>query len=291
MRFDLHVHTTASDGTLTPSALVRRAAERGLAAVAITDHDSVEGIPEALRAVASLTEHPIAVIPGVELSAVHRSRDIHLLGYFVHHTDPSLSAHLEDLRSARRHRAETIVAALTAAGYAITLDEVLELSAGGAVGRSHVARALVDRGHAEDVTDAFSRLLGRGKPFYVAKDVRTPLEVLRIVREAGGVPVLAHPGITRADDLIPELIDAGLAGIEAFHAEHTPEQRERYQALARRHGLIATGGTDYHGPLAPNPPLGSTDVPVEALTSLFEAAGRPLPPHIVDALPADGPAT
>jgi 3',5'-nucleoside bisphosphate phosphatase len=274
VRFDLHVHTTASDGTLPPAEIVRRAAAGGLTAIAITDHDSVEGVPEALQAAAELDDS-LYVIPGVELSAVHDGRDVHILGYFVDHTDPTLRAHLADLRAARLSRARAIVDALAAAGYELSLTEVMDLSDGGAVGRSHVARALVRRGHAADVSDAFRRLLGRGRPFYVPKDVRTPSGVLRVILEAGGIPVLAHPGVTGVDDLIPALLAEGLAGLEAFHAEHTPEDRERYRALAARLGLLATGGTDYHGPSAPNPSLGSTEMPDSALTELLYAAGVP----------------
>lgn len=272
MRFDLHVHTTASDGTLRPAELVRRAAESGLAAVAITDHDSVEGISEALAA-AEESVRSISVVPGVELSAVHESLDVHILGYFVDHSDPHLLAHLSDLRAARLNRARAIVEALDAAGYEISLDEVMQLSDGGAVGRSHVARALVHRGHAADVTDAFRRLLGRGRPFYVPKDVRTPSGVLRVILDAGGIPVLAHPGVTGADDLIPGLVAEGLAGLEAYHSEHDPAEQLHYANLAQGLGLLVTGGTDYHGPAAPNPDLGAVAMPDSVLTALFAAAG------------------
>ncbi|MDF1542458.1 MAG: PHP domain-containing protein [Anaerosomatales bacterium] len=276
MRFDLHVHTTASDGTLTPTEIVRQAAEAGLVAVAITDHDSIEGVQEALDAAAACHEC-ITVIPGVELSAVHGGLDVHILGYFANPADVELRTHLSDLRVARLNRARAIVAALDAAGYHLPLDEVMDLSEGAAVGRSHVARALVHRGHAQDVSDAFKRLLGRGKPFYVPKDVRTPAEVLQVILDAGGVPVLAHPGVTGADDLIPELVASGLAGLEAYHAEHGPGQRQHYARLAAGHGLLLTGGTDYHGPFAPNPALGSVEMPDSVLPALFAAAGRSLP--------------
>ncbi|MBE0416287.1 MAG: PHP domain-containing protein [Coriobacteriia bacterium] len=274
MRFDLHVHTAASDGTLSPADVVRRAAAQSLVAVAITDHDSVEGVAEALETAAALGA-TVSVIPGVELSAVHEGRDVHILGYFVNHTDPDLRTHLADLRTARLNRARTIVEALAAAGYEVSLDEVMDLSDGGAVGRSHVARALVHRGHAADVSDAFRRLLGRGRPFYVPKDVRTPSEVLRVILDATGIPVLAHPGVTGVDDLIPALVAEGLAGLEAYHSEHGPEERERYSALAAKLGLLATGGTDYHGPTAPNPSLGSVDMPDSVLAALLKAAGVP----------------
>ncbi len=276
MRIDLHVHTTASDGTLTPSEVVAAAIDKRVHAIAITDHDSVQGVAEALAAATSHPEAPI-VIPGVELSSVHGDSDVHILGYFVDHTDERFLEHLRDLRDARTRRAETIVAALAAAGYTIEMRHVLTLSAGAAVGRSHVARVLVEQGVADDVTDAFRRLLGRGKPFYVPKDVRTPEEAVRVVRAAGGVPVLAHPGVTGGDHLIDTLVSVGLAGIEAYHAEHDTEERARYASLAESLGLIVTGGTDFHDPAAPTGDLATVDVPNGVLEALYAVAGRTLP--------------
>jgi predicted metal-dependent phosphoesterase TrpH len=270
MRADLHVHSTASDGSLTPAELVRLALARGLDVLAISDHDSVEGIASALEAAAGTG---LVLIPAVELSAVHGGRDIHLLAYFVDHTSEKLLAHLSDLRQARLHRAETMVAALNAAGLAVDIDQVLALSGGGAVGRSHIARALVDAGHAETVSDAFTRLIGRGKPYYVAKDARSPREVLATVVASGAVPVLAHPGVSGATDLVPQLVAVGLRGLEAYHADHTPAQRDSLLALAARFGLLVTGGTDFHGPGTPNPDLGAADVPEACVRALLAAGG------------------
>jgi predicted metal-dependent phosphoesterase TrpH len=270
MRADLHAHTTASDGSLSPSALVGLARDVGLDVLAVTDHDSVAGIPEALAAARGT---PVRLVPAVELSAVWEGRDVHVLGYFVDFEDRVLLRHLIDLREARLRRAETIVASLTDAGYNIDIQDVLALAAGGSVGRSHVARALVNQGHAATVSDAFTRFLGRGCPFYVPKDVRSPVEVLDVVQSAGGVPVLAHPGVTKVDALITPLVVAGLGGIEAYHAEHTAEQRAHYAWLARSLGLVATGGSDYHGTGTPGVQLGSVDVPqveVERLLALSQ---------------------
>ena len=267
---ELHAHSTASDGTLPPSELVARAAGFGVEVLSITDHDSVEGLADARDACRAAR---ITFVTGVELSAVHDGRDVHILGYFMDSSDEALLAHLTDLRAARRRRAETIVHALQEAGYAVSLDDVLAFSEGGAIGRSHVARALVAGGHAEDVTDAFRRLLGRGRPFYVPKDVRSPLDAIEVITDAGGIAVLAHPGITGIDDVIPELADQGLAGVEAFHADHTPEQRLRYKRLSEELGLLVTGGSDYHGPEAPNPELGSVELPDGALDRFLSAGG------------------
>ncbi|MBS3957199.1 MAG: PHP domain-containing protein [Clostridiales bacterium] len=277
VRIDLHVHTTASDGTLTPSETVALAAAKGLDAIAITDHDSVEGVEEALSAAES-TEHAPIVIPGVELSSVHDDRDVHILGYFVDHTNPAFLNQLEDLRQARLGRAETIVTALSNAGYAIDLPHVLALSSGGAVGRSHVARALVEQGMVTNVTEAFRNLLGRKKPFYVPKDVRTPAEAVKLIREAGGVAVLAHPGVTGCEHLARCFISSGLEGIEAYHSEHDDVTSQRCASLANELGLIVTGGSDFHGLDSPNDDIGGTAVPPGVLFELYRRAGRPLPP-------------
>lgn len=271
MHLDLHVHTTASDGTLTPAELVSRAISSQISTLAITDHDSVDGVDQAMQAAKN---SPLTVIPGVELSALHEGRDVHILGYFIDHRDSGLRDRLTQLREARRQRAGSIVAALRDAGYELTLDEVLELSAEGSVGRSHVARALVSRGHAPDIAQAFERFIGRGAPFYISKPVTEPADVIRLVRSAGGVAVLAHPGVTRLDDAIPDLVNAGLQGLEAYHGEHTPEMQKRYADLARRHSLIVTGGSDYHGPQSSGPSLGSIEMPAHVLPDLFARAAR-----------------
>jgi len=266
MKADLHVHSTSSDGTSTPSQLVALALERGLRVLAIADHDSVEGLPEALEAAKGST---LTVIPALELSAVDGGRDVHVLGYWIDFADELLGQRLADLRTARFNRAKTMVRLLGEAGYDLDLASVLELSDGGAVGRSHVARALVGAGHAETIRDAFERLIGRGQPYYVAKDARTPAEAIRIIRDAGGLPVVAHPGVNGVDDLIGGMLEAGLAGIEAYHADHTPEQRQHYAEMARCAGVIATGGTDFHGSAAPNPELGTVEIPTASIEALL----------------------
>lgn len=269
MRADLHAHSTASDGTLAPAELVALAARYGLTHLALTDHDTADGIPEAVEAAASMG---IALIPGIELSATAADgRDVHVLGFFIDHKDPALRAYLSELWAARLKRAERMVSALAQAGVPIGIDGVQELAAGGVIGRSHIARALVAAGHAASVRDAFERLIGRGRPFYVPKTAHPPEDAVGIVRRAGGIAVIAHPGISRIDDLIPPLIEAGVQGIEAYHADHTPEQREHYAHLAALSGLLVTGGTDYHGPDAPNPPLGTIELPEGAVEALLAA--------------------
>ncbi|TLM78021.1 MAG: PHP domain-containing protein [Actinobacteria bacterium] len=269
MRADLHVHSTASDGSSSPSGLVALALELGVDVLSITDHDSVAGVAEAAAAARGTA---LTLVPGVELSAVVGTRSVHVLGYFVDTRDERLLAHLFDLRAARLRRAEAIVASLVAAGIPLSMDDVLRLSCDGAVGRAHVARALVDSRVVHSTDEAFARLIGRGAPHYVPRDVRTPAEVVGIIRDAGGLAVLAHPGVSKADDIIRPLAADGLAGIEAFHGEHTPQQCERYASMARDLRLLVTGGTDYHGPAFSYKDLGSVAVPAEAVEA-FLAAG------------------
>ena len=271
MKADLHVHSTASDGSASPAELVSLAVDGRLDVLAIADHDSVEGVEEAASAAGSTS---VRLVPALELSAFIDGRDVHVLGYYVDHRDPDLTARLGELRHARLQRARRMVGALREDGLLVSLDDVLALSDGGAVGRSHVARALVRAGHAADVSDAFGRLIGRGRPYYVAKDACSPAEAIALIRRAGGLAVLAHPGVNRLDDLVEGLVGAGLAGIEAYHADHTPEQRAHYAALAASFGLVATGGSDYHGAGAPNPPLGSVDIPDSAIEAFLAWPSR-----------------
>jgi 3',5'-nucleoside bisphosphate phosphatase len=271
MKADLHVHSTASDGTLSPTALVERAHARGVEVLAIADHDSVSGLAEAHEAAQRLG---VTLINAAELSAVADGRDIHVLAYFVDPTDSRLEDLLRELRASRRARAEAMVAALGEAGFDISFDDVLDIAGGGALGRSHVARALVSAGHAESIRRAFETLIGRDRPFYVPKSSATPDEVIATIRTLGAIPVLAHPGVTQTDDLIDEMVDAGLLGIEAYHADHTPEQILSYAELAEKMGLLVTGGTDFHGPGAPNPDIGSVAVPPTNVAELIAAGER-----------------
>lgn len=269
LRADLHVHSSASDGTLSPHAIVRLAARAGLTHLAITDHDSVSGLDEALDACVALG---VKLIPGVELSATtERGDDVHILGYFIDPTSPLLLDRLTRFRLARSHRAERMVRSLADAGIPVTIDEVLRFAQDAAIGRAHVARAIVASGHAVSVKDAFERFIGRDAPHYIAKESPRPEEAISYIIEAGGIPVIAHPGVGGHSYLIERLIRQGLAGIEAFHADHAPEERLHYAALARELGLLVTGGSDFHGPQGPNPPLGSVELPAQHIEALLAA--------------------
>ncbi|UIP59058.1 PHP domain-containing protein [Agromyces marinus] len=246
---DLHAHSTVSDGTDTPAELVAAAALAGLEALAITDHDSTAGWSEAADAARA---HGIALIPGLELSTRVQFASVHVLGYLVDPTDPGLVAETRRIRESRLTRAEEIVRRI-AADYELTWDDVLaQTTVGSTIGRPHIADALVARGHAETRSDAFAGILhwrsGYAQPHY-APD---PLTGIRLIRAAGGVPVLAHPGTRGAEEVIPDsrlrrLVAGGLFGLEVDHPENTDAAKPRLREMARRHGLAITGSSDYHG--------------------------------------------
>lgn len=263
---DLHLHTTASDGSSSPTELVMAAARLGLTAIAVADHDSVAGVKEAVDAGKSVG---VEVIPAIEMSSEADSRIIHFLAYFIDYENDDLQRVLSDLREARFARAQKIVDRLNKLGVDIDMDEVLVESAGGAVGRAHVARALAARGSVPTIRDAFSLHLAEGKPAYVSKLVLEPLDVINKLHAAGGLVSLAHPALSQADDLIDEFISYGLDAIEAYHSEHTAEQIEHYIRLAKDKNLLVTGGSDCHGERSSRGiKLGEAGVPDSVLEDL-----------------------
>ncbi len=273
MSVDLHIHSSASDGTLTPDELVNLARATGIGTIAITDHDSVQGITEALS---SGARAGITVIPAVELSAETDGRSVHILGYFIDHLDQGLLQHLASLRETRLARAHELVRVLADGGYPIALEDVLSRAAGGSVGRAHVARALADAGLVPSPGAAFDRLIGRGKPYYVSKRVASPESVIATIRRAGGIAVLAHPAVSESEDLIGPLSAVGLEGVEVFHAQHTPADRLRLSEIAVNLNLTVTGGSDFHGSGDGRTRLGSGDMPDTALADFIRfAESRP----------------
>ncbi len=274
MAVDLHIHTTASDGTLTPAEVVTEALGQGLTAIAVTDHDSVEGVAVAR---ARAADEPIEIVSGVELSShTAACEDVHILGYFLDISSAALSVTLEALRRQRADRADAIIGALADAGCSVCREDVETLAGDGAVGRSHIARALVAAGDAVSIDDAFRRLIGHGAPFYRPKRTLSGREALALIHACGGAAVLAHPGVNGEGALI-ELLDVGLDGIEAFHAEHTERQRAHYVAIAEHHGLVATGGSDFHGPGTKNAILGAGGCPPSAVDELRERSSLSRP--------------
>lgn len=267
MQFDLHVHSTASDGALSPAQLVESSLCQGLTALAITDHDSVEGIGEALSA-AEKTD--LIIIPGVELSASWNGTDLHILGYFIDPANPSLIDRLVSLRQARTTRARKMVARLRDSGIMVQFEDVLNLAGSGSLGRSHIARALVAGGLCSTASEAFSDLIGHGRPFYIPKPEVDPAEVIESIIAAGGVAVFAHPGVHDSDECIPYLVEAGLGGIEVYHPLHTHTQKQHYTEIADKYGLLLTGGSDFHGFDSPGGLLGGEKIPVKSLIELLK---------------------
>jgi predicted metal-dependent phosphoesterase TrpH len=258
---DLHMHSTASDGSRTPGDVVRAAKAAGLVAIALTDHDTVDGLAEAQGAGAELG---VRVVNGVELSAVEGEAETHLLG--LHLRDALvIERELGALRDMRERRGQQIVEKLVALGVQVTFDDVLSQAGGGAVGRPHVARALVADGWATDVRDAFDRYLGAGKPAYVAKDQLTMAAAIAIIHSAGGLAVLAHPGGAGTRERLTALMALGLDGVEVKHPGHSPSDTARLNTLASQLGLVVSGGSDWHG--APDGPrtIGMMQVPEEWL--------------------------
>ncbi|MDF2924524.1 MAG: metal-dependent phosphoesterase [Paenibacillaceae bacterium] len=245
---DLHTHTIVSDGTGTPADNVRLAREAGLYAVAITDHDTIAGLKEAEAAGQRLG---VVVVPGVELSTVAEGKDIHVLGYYMDTGDDLFLSRLEELRSVRDIRNEMMVSRLRELGMAVTMEELQSRrGSGGAavtVGRPHIAGLLVEKGYAVSLRDAFDRYLGEGAAAYVNPPRIRPETAVEWIHEAGGAAVLAHPGLYGKDALVEKLAAGGLDGIEAYHSDHCEDDVERYLGVAKRHGLLVTAGSDYHG--------------------------------------------
>ncbi len=270
-RADLHVHTTASDGTLTPEEAVHEAARAGLYAIGIADHDSVDGID---RALAVAEDAGVVVVPGIEINTDVEKDELHILGYFVDHHSPVFREHVGKLKACRFDRGKAIVEKLNAVGVNISFQRVKEIADDASIGRPHVARAIVEAGYTGSINGAFGKYLIRGMPGYVERYKLTPVEAVKIVLEAGGVPVLAHPGHGKmAEPMLPELIEAGLRGLEAYHTDHDPKARKRFARMAECLGLIATGGSDSHGPgMVKDIRIGHATVGATAVVRLREAS-------------------
>jgi predicted metal-dependent phosphoesterase TrpH len=270
---DLHLHTTASDGVCKPAELVDMAWRAGIRTMSVTDHDTVAAVAE----IATLTRDiGMSFVPGIEITAVHDGRDVHMLGYFIDPQSEPFGEFLHRQRADRVRRLSEIVDRLTEIGKPINRDKVLTVKqAGGSLGRPMVARALVKAGHAADIRQAFDELIGEGKPAFVPRVGPPPSEVVGIIARAGGVASLAHPGLLKRDDLIPAMVDAGLPALEAFHSDHDPETTEHYLALAARYGLAVSGGSDYHGePVRRKSAFGRIGLPLEHFERLSARAGK-----------------
>ena len=270
MAVDLHVHTTASDGTDSPERVVKLALQLGMEAVAITDHDVLEGILPAQKAA---KDRNIDIVPGVELSTVHMNREIHILGYYMDLEDKRFLEYLAVFRNARVDRIIEMVNKLMGMGINISQERVFTIAGGGAVGRPHLAEALLETGVVSTINEAFEKYIGSGGSAYVPRFKFSPTDAVKLILSAKGVPVLAHPGLDGSVSSIADLVAAGLQGIEVYHPSHDLAQVSIYSDLARIHGLIVTGGSDYHGVQNyDRSPLGSVTVTYKAVEKLKERA-------------------
>ena len=256
---DLHTHTIFSDGSLTPEELVEQACSIGLSAVALTDHDTTAGVP---RFLAAAHGRPVRAIPGVEISADFSPGAMHMLGYFIRPDDAALAERLRWIREGRDLRNAEILRKLNALGLTLEWDEVAKHAGADVVGRPHFAQAMIERKYVGDKNEAFDRYLGKGKAAYAERKRFTPEDSIGLIRAAGGVAVLAHPFTLGLDEaglraLVGQLAEQGLGGIEVYYSEHSANLQQAYMKLAGEFNLVATGGSDFHGALAPDIKLGS----------------------------------
>lgn len=241
---DLHVHTDFSDSTLSPAQVVEYASQAGLKAVAITDHDVVDGIP----AVASIARlQGLEVIAGVELTAEMEGEEIHILGYFIDYSQPWFLNKLNKICRVRRERIYLIVEKLNKVGVRVNADDIFACAGRGSVGRMHVGQVIVKAGYASDLKDAFEKYIGNKAVAYVKKYTLSPAEAISMISRIGGIPVLAHPYLMGRDEFIPYYVENGLMGIEVFHTSHSDEAVVHYKNIAQKYGLVTTGGSDCHG--------------------------------------------
>ncbi len=261
MKFaDLHLHTLFSDGTFTPEELVLRAQNVGLACIALTDHDSVEGCERASVACAKVK---MEFISGAELTAEHEDTEVHILGYFLDTKNKVLLDRIKKFQAVRQQRIHEMCAALNKLGIALKAESVFALANCKSPGRPHVARALVKEKLISNLDEAFERYLKKGRPAWVPKTKMSALEGVELIHQAGGLAVMAHPGLNRTDDIIPDLVDAGLDGIECFHTKHSTVMSERYLEIAEKYDLLVTGGSDCHGFSKKQPLIGGVKLPYE----------------------------
>lgn len=266
MKFaDLHLHTFFSDGTFTPEELVERARTIGFAAIALTDHDTVEGCE---RAAAACAVANIEFITGTELTAEHADTEVHILAYFVDTRNQTLLTRIAEFQTVRQSRIHEMVAALNKLGIPLKAESVFALANCKSPGRPHVARAMVKEKLIGNLDEAFERYLKKGRPAWIPKTKMSALESVELIHQAGGLAVMAHPGLNRTDEIIPALVDAGLDGIECFHTKHSTAMAERYLEIAEKYHLLVTGGSDCHGFSKVKPLIGTVKLPYDQVQKL-----------------------
>ena len=269
MKFaDLHLHTSFSDGTFTPEELVLQAQKNGLSCIALTDHDTVQGCARAAAACAPVL---IEFIPGTELTAEHDDTEVHILGYFLDTQNQTLLAEIAKFQAVRKQRIYEMVARINEIGVPLKVEAVFALANCESPGRPHVARTLVKEGLTRNLDEAFERFLKKGRPAWVPKAKMSARESVDLIHQAGGLAVMAHPGLNRTDDIIPALVDAGLDGIECFHTKHSTTMAERYLGIADQFHLLVTGGSDCHGFSKARPLIGTVRLPYEHVEKMKTA--------------------
>lgn len=274
MRYvDLHVHSNASDGTLTPSEVVHLALQKNLAAIALSDHDTVKGVPEAISAAEGTT---LEVVPATELSCYYRNVEIHVLGLFVDYKDADFQSKLEELEQERLQRNLDMIALFQRDNISITLEELQAGNPRSVITRAHFARVLVEKGYCKDKNAAFDRYVGVGCPYYLPKPQITPELSLPLITKAGGIPILAHPmlyklGYRQVEELIQYLIPLGLKGIEAYHSSNNISQSDKLRSLALKYHLVVSGGSDFHGANKPDIELGTGRGGLRITESILDA--------------------
>jgi hypothetical protein len=269
MKFaDLHLHTQFSDGTFTPEELVERASKLGFAAIALTDHDTVEGCA---RAAAACMAANIEFISGTELTAEHADTEVHILAYFVDTQNQVLLTRIGEFQAVRQNRIREMVAALNKLGIPLQAESVFKLANCKSPGRPHVARALVKEKLIGNLDEAFERYLKKGRPAWIPKTKMSALESVELIHQAGGLAVMAHPGLNRSDEIIPALVAAGLDGIECFHTKHSTAMAERYLGIADKYHLLVTGGSDCHGFSKVKPLIGTVKLPYDHVEKMKAA--------------------
>lgn len=279
---DLHTHTTASDGTLAPAALVALAKEKNLEAIAVTDHDTVGGVAEALAAGAAAG---VEVVPGIEISAEYSGGTLHILGYYIDSTDAQFLGNIGVLQKARADRNPTIIKKLQQLGMRIELEDVIVEAGNGQVGRPHFAQALLKKGYVKTTKEAFDRYLAKGAAAYCDKFRFPPDAAIAHIKSAGGIPVLGHPSslncrsAAELEAVVATMVQWGIMGIEVYYSDHNGEQTKLYEELARKHGLLTTGGSDFHGQAIKGVTLGSgrgnLNVRYACLAAMKKRCGRP----------------
>ena len=281
MYADLHIHTAYSDGSFLPATIIRHAVKNNLKIISITDHDSVDGIAASIE---EGEKSCVEVIPGIEISTTVDTGEIHILGYFIDYEDEYFVKNLKRIQEIRLKRMSVMVDKLNRLMIDIDLNELIEYAASSSIGRLHLAHFLKKKGIVGSAYEAFDRYIGSGKPAYEKMNALSPEEGIELISNAGGISVLAHPGLTRRDDLIDEMIHAGLRGLEVYHSGHSEEDTNRYFQMTKDKGLLITGGSDCHGEKKLNILMGRVKLPIQYVDRLKEAdfIGRRLTQKIHD---------